>query len=97
MISRERGDEKATEASDAVLYKIDVPANRFESFIPYSTVQDEIFDRNFYFGALLESIIHVLYSYCRAGCHWNLRSCGFKSLFGVTTVDINSFKYLILM
>ncbi|XP_062505124.1 phenylalanine--tRNA ligase beta subunit-like [Corticium candelabrum] len=30
MISRERGDEKATEASDAVLYKIDVPANRYD-------------------------------------------------------------------
>ena len=32
MISREQGDDKAREASEAVIYKIDVPANRFVSY-----------------------------------------------------------------
>uniref|UniRef100_A0AAY5EXZ0 Phenylalanine--tRNA ligase beta subunit n=1 Tax=Electrophorus electricus TaxID=8005 RepID=A0AAY5EXZ0_ELEEL len=30
IISREQGDQKASEASDVVLYKIDVPANRYD-------------------------------------------------------------------
>ena len=30
MISREQGDERASAASDVVLYKIDVPANRYD-------------------------------------------------------------------
>lgn len=30
ILSREQGDEKAEGASDVVLYKIDVPANRYD-------------------------------------------------------------------
>lgn len=30
IISREQGDSKASGASDVILYKIDVPANRYD-------------------------------------------------------------------
>jgi len=33
MISREKGEGKAVEASEEIIYKIDVPANRFHLHI----------------------------------------------------------------
>ena len=33
MISKEQGEEKASDASDEVIYKIDVPANRLVNII----------------------------------------------------------------
>ena len=40
MISKEQGEEKAADASDEIIYKIDVPANRlvFHYIIPQVVV-----------------------------------------------------------
>lgn len=37
MIMREKGEGKATEASEEVIYKIDVPANRLANFTQMKT------------------------------------------------------------
>ena len=33
MITREQGEEKAKDASDDIIYKIDVPSNRYNIYI----------------------------------------------------------------
>ena len=43
MISKEKGEEKACEASEEVIYKIDVPANRYEKLLEENQIYYMIF------------------------------------------------------